>query len=262
MAVPPDWSLGSYERTAVQLLPAAQEVVDEADLAAGERVVDVGCGTGNAALLAAARGARVVGVDPAARLLEVARNDAAAQRLDADFMAGDAAALPLDDASMDVALSVFGVIYAPDAQAVATELARVTTAEGRIVLSAWTPAGALADMNRLLRETVARVTGAPPGPPPFPWHERAAVADLLGPHGFAVQATEHPLAFTGASPATFFDAEAEHHPLAVGGRAALEQAGELDALRERAIAVLDAGNEDPGAFRVTSHYVVVAARRG
>jgi 2-polyprenyl-3-methyl-5-hydroxy-6-metoxy-1,4-benzoquinol methylase len=74
-----DWSLGHYEHTAAQLMPAARVVVDRAAPAEGERVVDVGCGTGNAALLAAARGARVTGVDPAARLLEVAREQAAAQ---------------------------------------------------------------------------------------------------------------------------------------------------------------------------------------
>ncbi|HKN93646.1 MAG TPA: class I SAM-dependent methyltransferase, partial [Thermoleophilaceae bacterium] len=62
---PPDWGLGTYERTAEQLMPAAQAVVASAAPAAGERVVDVGCGTGNAALIAAERGARVTGVDPA-----------------------------------------------------------------------------------------------------------------------------------------------------------------------------------------------------
>ena len=63
-----DWSVGHHEETASQLLPAAELLVEEAAPLAGERVVDVGCGTGNAALLAAARGARVTGVDPALRL--------------------------------------------------------------------------------------------------------------------------------------------------------------------------------------------------
>ena len=68
-----DWGLGRYEDTAAQLEPAARAVVERAAPAAGEHVVDVGCGTGNAALLAAERGARVTGVDPAPRLLDVAR---------------------------------------------------------------------------------------------------------------------------------------------------------------------------------------------
>ena len=107
--------MGRYEKTAEQLLPAARLVVDRAAPAAGERVVDVGCGTGNAALLAAARGASVIGVDPAPRLLDVARAQALAQGVDATFVEGDAAAIPLSDGEADVVLSVFGVIFAPDA---------------------------------------------------------------------------------------------------------------------------------------------------
>jgi len=121
-----DWSLGRYERIAEQFLPAARVLVESAAPGPGERVVDVGCGTGNAALLAAALGARVIGVDPASRLLEVAREDAAARGLDAEFAVGDAAELPLDDGSADLVVSVFGVIFAPDAAAAVAELARVT----------------------------------------------------------------------------------------------------------------------------------------
>src|ERR671930_795218 len=136
-----DWGLGRYEDTAARLEPAARVVVERAAPAPGEHVVDVGCGTGNAALLAAERGARVTGVDPAARLLEVARQEAAARRLDATFATGTAAELPLADGVADVALSVFGVIFAPDPRAAATELARVTAPGGRIVVSAWIPSG-------------------------------------------------------------------------------------------------------------------------
>src|SRR5882757_10553132 len=108
MGGPIDWGTGRYEETAGQLLPASEAVVEAARVRAGERVLDVGCGTGNAALLAARAGARVIGVDPAARLLEVARAAATAEGLDAAFVEGEAAALPLDDASADAVLSVFG----------------------------------------------------------------------------------------------------------------------------------------------------------
>lgn len=134
-----DWGVGHYEQTASQLLPAAELLVEQAAPLAGTRVVDVGCGTGNAALLAAARGARVTGVDPALRLLEVARRRAAAAALEVTFLTGEAAALPLPDNSADVVLSVFGVIFAPDPQAAAAELARVTAHDGRILLTAWIP---------------------------------------------------------------------------------------------------------------------------
>lgn len=256
-----DWGLGHYENSAPQLLPAAEVVVERAMPVAAEHVVDVGCGTGNAALLAAARGARVTGVDPARRLLEVAREEAERRGLGVAFLPGEAAALPLPDASADVVLSVFGVIFAPNAQAATAELARVTAPQGRIVLSAWIPSGAISETNRLGREAVMRAFGAPAAPPPFPWHDRDALADLFAPYGFSVTADEHSLSFTAASASDYLDAEYESHPLAVAGRIVLEPRGEAEGLRAQALEILEAANEDPAGFRVTSRYVVATAER-
>jgi SAM-dependent methyltransferase len=256
-----DWCLGRYERTAEQLMPAARLVVERAAPGAGERVVDVGCGTGNAALLAAERGARVTGVDPAVRLLEVAREEAAARGLDAEFVTGDAAALPLADGEADAVLSVFGVIFAPDPEAAAAELDRVTAPNGRIVFSAWIPGGAISAVNRLARQAVAETLELPPAPPPFAWHEQDALAALLGPLGFEVSLEEAPLAFTDSSPREYLEAESESHPVALAGRTVLEPRGEGEALAERMLEVLEAANEDPSGFRVTSRYVVATARR-
>src|SRR5215217_3635803 len=124
-----DWGVGRYEDTAAQLEPAARVVVDYAAPTAGEHVVDVGCGTGNAALLAAERGARVTGVDPSARLLEVASERAVARDLKAQFVEGEAAGLPIADGDADVVLSVFGVIFASDPRGAVAEMVRVTAPE-------------------------------------------------------------------------------------------------------------------------------------
>src|SRR5205814_9555756 len=105
-----DWGAGRYERTAQELLPVAEQVVALARLRGGERVLDVACGTGNAALLAAEAGADVVGLDRAERLVAVAR----ARVPGATFVVGDAQALPFADDEFDVAVSVFGVIFAED----------------------------------------------------------------------------------------------------------------------------------------------------
>ena len=255
-----DWGLGRYETTAAQLLPAAEAVVDAAAVVPGERVLDLGCGTGNAALLAARRGARVTGVDPAARLLAVATERAAAGRLeDVAFALGEAAALPVADDSADVVVSVFGVIFASDPEAAAAELARVTAPGGRIVFSAWLPEGALAQTSRASREAVARALGAPPGPPPFAWHEREKLASLFGPHGFEVATRQERISFTAESPRAFVEVEAASHPLAVAGRRILEPRGENEALFERLLSIYEAANEDPEAFRVTSRYVIAVA---
>jgi SAM-dependent methyltransferase len=257
-----DWSLGHYEHTASHLLPAARVLVDRASPAPGEYVVDVGCGTGSAALLAAERGARVTGVDPARRLLEVARAQAQERSLDTTFELGNGADLPVPDGHVDLAMSAFGLIFAPDPRAAAAELARVSAPTARIVLSAWLPVGALHEITRAGAEAVARAVGAPAGPAPFPWHERDALQDLLGPHGFTVTLDEHRLAFTGQSPRQFLDGDFATHPLAVAARALLEPRGEADAVYQRMLEIYEAANEDGAAFRVTSRYVIATARRG
>jgi SAM-dependent methyltransferase len=257
-----DWSVGHYEETASQLLPVAELLVEDAAPLAGERVVDVGCGTGNAALLAAARGAKVTGVDPALRLLDVARRRAAAATLEVTFIAGEAAALPLPDNSADVVLSVFGVIFAPDPQAAAAELARVTADDGRILLTAWIPDGAISRVNQVAQQAVLRTLGAPAPPPPFPWHDPDALDQLVGPHGFSLTVEEHRLAFTAASARDHLDRDSANHPLAVAGRQILEQHGTADETYAQLLAILEAANEDPTGFRVTSRYIAAAARRG
>jgi SAM-dependent methyltransferase len=261
---PVDWSLGRYEETANELRPAAAAVVAAATPRPGEHVIDVGCGTGTASIMAAQRGARVTGVDPAERLLAVAAGDARAANLEAvEFLPGTADALPVRDDAADAVISSFGVIFAPDAAAAVAEIDRVLRPYARIALSAWVPGGTISALVRVGREAVQRVLGQPPPPPPFPWHERDALADLLAPYGFGdVTVTEHSLAFTGPSPRAYLDIEADSHPMWVASQPVLEATGELAAVRAEALAILEAGNEDPGAFRATSRYVVVLARRG
>jgi SAM-dependent methyltransferase len=256
-----DWSLGRYEHVAEQLLPAAVAVVEQAAPGRGEYVVDVGCGSGNAALLAAERGARVTGVDPAERLVEVASAQAAERGLEAEFVTGEAAALPIPDGAADAVLSVFGAIFAPDARAAAAEMARITAPTGRIVLSAWIPGGALGEVARVGREAAAAAGAPTGGGPPFAWHDSSALSDLLGPHGFSVSIREESIAFSAASPSELLDGELRNHPLWVAGHELLERRGELEATRARALKILETRNEDPDAFRATSEYVIATARR-
>jgi SAM-dependent methyltransferase len=256
-----DWALGSYERIAEQLMPVAETVVQRAAPQEGERVVDVGCGTGNAALLAAERGGTVIGVDPAQRLLDVAAAAAAERGLDVSFLPGDAADLPLDDGAADVVLSVFGVIFAPDPAAAAAEIDRVTAAAGRVLLAAWIPAGAISRAIRLNREVVAEILGQPPPSPPFAWHEREALSGLFEQHGFSVTLTEHPLALSAPSVDEFMRIEGENHPLAIEARPVLEEAGRADEVRQGMRRIYEEGNEDPDAFRLTSRYVVAELKR-
>jgi len=230
-----------------------------------ERVLDLGCGTGNAALVAAARGTVVTGVDPAPRLLDVARARAVDQGVDIGFVVGDAAAIPLPSGSVDVLLSVFGVIFAPDPVAAAAEMSRVTAPDGRIVISAWVPGGAIGEVVRMARETAMAALEAPPAPPPFAWHDHDAVSGLLAPHGFSVDVEPHAIVFSAASVDDYLDTEFIDHPLSVASRAMLEARGRRDVQDEivgRAREILTTANETLDGFAATSSYVVVAAQRG
>jgi SAM-dependent methyltransferase len=257
-----DWGVGHYERTAEKLLPAAQVVVDVAAVRAGERVVDVGSGTGNVALLAAGIGAQVTAVDPSERLLGVARTAAREQRLDVACALGEAAALPVPAASMDCLLSNFGVIFAPDADAVAAEFARVLGPGGRAVFSAWLPGGAVGACGAKALELVREAMGAPPAPPGFPWHDAAAVADVFSTHGFSASVgRQEDLVFTAPSPEEYLDVESADHPMAVAAFDLFRRRGQADAARARLLQVLHDQNEDAAGFRCTSRYVVLVARR-
>jgi SAM-dependent methyltransferase len=256
-----EWGLGNYERIALQLLPASDVVIDIADPTDGETVVDVGCGTGNAALLAAERGARVIGVDPAERLLEVAATAAEDRDLDAEFVVGEAASMPVSNAEADAIVSVFGVIFAPDPPAAAAELARVMKSSGRIVLAAWMPGGPISDAIRFTRRTLTEIRGDPPPQQPFGWHELDTVSGLFEPQGFSASITEHSLSFQAPSIDEFMRIEGENHPLAITARPALEKAGRSEEVREEMRRIYQEGNEDPEGFRLTSRYVVFELRR-
>jgi SAM-dependent methyltransferase len=255
-----EWGQGNYEVIGEEILPAAEAVVERAAPAEGERVVDIGCGTGNGALLVAERGAKVTGVDPAQRLLDVAATRFSERGLTGDFVIGEAASMPLDDASADLEISVFGVIFAPDAAAAAAELARVLAPGGRIVLSAWIPEGTLFAAIKIQREALAAASDEPAGPPPFAWHEADALEELFSEHGLSVSMDEQTIAFEAPSAREFAEFEFQNHPMWIKAREKLgpERAEEV---RDHGLLVFEQGNEDPSGFRITSRYVVAEIKR-
>ena len=144
------------------------------------------CGTGAVAELAASAGADVTGVDLAPALIDTARARAADQDLAIDYRVGDCEQLELDGASFDAVSSTCGVMFAPDHEAAAAELARVTRPGGRIALANWTPTGGLARMFKVM----APFMPAPPPSNPFDWGDEDRVRQLLG-DAFDLQLEEH-----------------------------------------------------------------------
>ena len=155
----PDWSARRYETFAAELAPAAERLVELAAPAAGDRVLDLATGTGNAALAAARHGASVTGVDSAARLLEVARSRAAAEGLELEFVSGDLLDPPLPAGSCDLALSSFGVIFTSDPERAIDAIARALRPGGRALLTAWVPRGPIDADLAVFAQAVAQATG-------------------------------------------------------------------------------------------------------
>ena len=253
-----DWGAGRYETTAAELAPVADVVVEWSGVGAGDDVVDVACGTGNAALLAAARGAHVIGIDGAPRLLAVALERAAAHGVEVDWRQGDLLALPVATSAADIVVSVFGVIFARDPEAALREIARILRPHGRAVITGWVPAGPIDAMLAALGRIMARV--APPAAPPsrgrFAWSDPDALGPVARAAGLELAATERKeLAIRARSPEAYVEA-AREHPMLVAAQPALDRAGAIAEAREAMVAILRHANEDPTAFLVHSPYVI------
>lgn len=171
------WATGDYADIARSIEAVAADVVAAAGVQAGERVLDVATGTGNAALAAARRGARVTGLDLTPELLEIAQRRAAEEGLEVELLQGDAEALPFEDGSFDRVTSVFGAMFAPDQACAAAELLRVCKPGGTVVVTAWAPDGVNGQMFGALGRHM------PPPPegfrPPILWGVEEVVRELF-----------------------------------------------------------------------------------
>lgn len=172
------WSEGDFAMVANLITKVAEDLAEAAGIVTDERVIDVACGSGNAAISAARRAwGNTVGVDFVPELLERGRERAAAERLDVEFVEGDAQALPVEDGSFDVALSVFGAMFAPDQEQTAAELLRVVRPGGRIAMANWTPDGSVGKMFM----TLASHVPPPPGVrPPLLWGNEDWLRETFG----------------------------------------------------------------------------------
>ncbi len=182
------WGSGAFERIAETVADVHELVLDRLDPRGGERWLDAACGTGAVAERAARAGAAVTGFDLAPALIETAKQRAAEEGLEIQYEVGDCERLRFDDASFDVVSSTFGIMFAPDHEATARELARVTKPGGRLALANWRPDGGVGDMFRMT------AVFAPPPPPgagnPLDWGREEHVEELLG-DAFDLRFDEH-----------------------------------------------------------------------
>lgn len=172
------WATGDFNVIALNIIEASDNLVRALDPHAGQRILDVACGSGNAALIAARRYSEVTGIDYVPDLITRARQRAAAEGTQVDFREGDAQALPVSDGEFDVVMSVFGVMFAPDQARAAGELLRACRRGGRIGLANWMPQEWGGDLFRALSKYLPPPpTGLKPG---VRWGTEEGLRELLG----------------------------------------------------------------------------------
>lgn len=172
------WSEGDFAMVANLVFNVAETLAEALEIVPDERILDVACGSGNGAIAAARRAwGNTVGSDFVPALLERGRERAAAERLEIEFVEADAQDLPFEDGSFDVAMSIFGAMFAPDQKRAAAELLRVVKPGGRIGMGNWTPDGAVGKMFK----TIATHAPPPPGiASPLSWGTEERLRELFG----------------------------------------------------------------------------------
>lgn len=256
------WASGDYPKMVdTFLLPLGPRLVDALAIRPGDRVLDVASGTGNAALPAAERGAKVTASDLTPRLLEDGRARAEATGLDLEWAEADAEALPFDDASYDVVMSSIGCMFAPRHERVADELVRVCRPSGRIGLLSWTPTGMLGALFATMKPF------APPPPPgaqsPPLWGSEEHLAGLFGDRVVFDTLQRDVLEITAFPEARAYGEHFKaHYGPTIAARANAARNGQEDEFD----AALDAFCEEwdrgtPGAARFEKEYLLAVGRR-
>ena len=179
------WASGDFAVIGVTLQIVGESLAEAADVRAGERVLDVAAGTGNATLAAARRFAEVTSTDYVPDLLEKGRARAAAEGLQVAFRTADAEDLPFADGSFDVALSTFGAMFTPDHMRPASEMLRVVRSGGRIGLANWTPEGFIGQLFKVIGAYIAPPVGLKS---PALWGTEAHIGELFGAQATAIRA--------------------------------------------------------------------------
>lgn len=169
------WMAGDYDKFCRFMEPEAERFIQRLNLSPGTRLLDVGCGAGQLALIAARAGAAVTGCDIAINWIEAARQRAESEGLSINFHRGDAEALPYGDGEFDVVASLIGAMFAPRPHLVAEELIRVCRPGGTIAMANWTPGGFVGQMFG----TIARHVAPSGVPSPVLWGDEATVRERL-----------------------------------------------------------------------------------
>jgi SAM-dependent methyltransferase len=245
------WASGDYAVIGTTLQIVGEALAEAVNLRAGERVLDVAAGNGNATLAAARRFAAVTATDYVEHLLEKAAARAHADGLTAQFRVADAEALPFEDGAFDVALSTFGVMFTPDHERASAELLRVVRPGGRIGLAAWTPEGFIGELFGIVGAHLPPPAGVRS---PARWGEKPYLVELFGRQATGIRCTRQTFNFRYRSAEHWIDVFRTYYGPTHKAFAGLDSDGQrrLYADLERLLASRNVGGPDslviPGEY--------------
>ncbi len=252
------WSSGDYAVVGTTLQIVGENLCEALDLRAGQKVLDVAAGNGNVSLAAARRWCDVVATDYVPALLGRARERAAAERLEIEFREADAEALPFPDASFDVVVSTFGVMFTADHEKAAAELIRVCKAGGKIGLANWTPEGFIGQLFKTIGKHLPPPAGVKS---PALWGTRARIAEMFEPQAASITCESRNFVFRYQSPQHWMDIFKTYYGPVLKAFAALEPAAQA-ALATDLKALIDRFNRSgDGSMVVPSEYLEVVVTR-
>lgn len=251
------WDTGDYAVVGTTLQIVGELLAEACDLKTDERVLDVAAGNGNATLAAARRGCLVTSTDFVSSLLERGAERARAERLDVKFETADVEALAFADASFDAVVSTFGVMFSPDHNRAATEMARVCRPRGRIGLANWTPNSLIGRMFKVLGRYVAPPAGVPP---PSLWGTEAHVRALFSEQLAQLTTAPRVFNFRYRSAAHFVDVFRKWYG-PVNKAFAAQSPEQAEALSGELVGLLESLNRAPGSLVVPSEYLEIVVTR-
>lgn len=253
------WSLGDYPLLAEVLEPHAEALAQACRLSPGNTVLDVAAGTGNFALAAARRGATVTASDLTPRMVELGRARSEVAGMNIEWVEGDAEQLPFPDHAFDVVGSVFGAMFAPRPNLVASELFRVAKPGGIVAMANYGPGGFLGRVSELMASFSARA--AVDLPSPFEWGDETVLRSRFTAFASSIEVVSRRLAFEFTSVDRFLKFwEATNGP-----HNALKSMLPPERYMDVAVAWVALANElnesRDGAVKVSSPYILVIARK-
>lgn len=253
------WSLGDYTSLAAVLEPHSELLAAACNITPGATVLDVAAGNGNFAFAAARRGAVVTASDLTPRMLELGRARSAAAGVGIEWAEGDAERLPFGDAGFDVVASVFGAMFAPRPELVASELFRVVKPGGLVAMANYSPGGFLGRLSEMMESFSARP--AIDMPSPFQWGDEGVVRERFGGLAGSIEVGHRTLMFESASVEGLLEFWEETNGPQNALRAMLPPESYQKVTTAWMALVEELNDASDGRVRVTSPYLVVLARK-